>query len=181
MKIKRSRKVGFCFVIFSCFFNFNSTSHAGFRDDHALAWVNLDGAADQFGIDQKIVDFANADRIDSICGINWTRNNSILYIKKRPQKITDSLLHRVFFDQEKSAFKELSNVLRNFRDNDAEVYDGLDGVIIYSSKNGPRMMSFTKGGKKVMERSLKFDSSKLRTEDIEQSFCALMPPITRAP
>jgi hypothetical protein len=169
------------FLIFSFLFIFGPTSHAGFRDDHALAWVNLDGASDHFRVDQKIIDFANSDRIDSMCGINWTRNSSVLYIKTRPKKLTDSLLHRVFFDQEKSAFKELSDMLRSFRDENAEVHDGLDGVMIYSSKNGPRMMSFTKGKKKVVEYSLKSNSSKLKTNDIEEAFCALMPPITRAP
>jgi len=160
-------------------FLLSTTSFAGFRDDHFVAWVNLGGVDDQ-EITRKIDDFANSDRIDLVCDINWKNNDSILYVKTRPAGITDELVRKVFLKRDESSFLKLSNALRSFRDVDANVRHGLDGVVVYSGGRAPRMMSFTTGERRIKTRSIELKSSS-ETKDVEDAFCAVLPPIVRAP
>lgn len=161
-------------------FSFSQISFAGFRDDHFIAWINLGRGADDQEMTKKIVDFANSDRIDFACRINWSNNDSILYVGARPLGVTDELIREVFFEKNKASFLKLSHALRSFRDPDANVRHGLDGVIFYSGGSFPRMMSFTTGGKRIKVYPIELKASS-EAKDVEGAFCALLPPITRAP
>lgn len=178
MKTIRGRVFGRCFV--AVLFFLSASSFAGFRDDHFVAWVSLGGGADDQEVSRKIDEFANSDRMNSVCRINWTGNDSILYLNARIPGVTNELIRKVFFMRDAPSFLKLSRALRSFRDSKANVHDGLDGVIFYDGEKTFRMMSFTAGarGVKTYPIALKTSSS---AENIEGAFCKLLPPITRAP
>lgn len=129
---------------------------------------------------EKIKNFANSDRIDSACDIQWKNNDSILYFNNRRLKISDDLLRRVFMERDGESFAELSRALRSFRHLERNVRDGLDGMIFYDGEKSFRMMSFTVGSRKVKTYPQLLKASS-KTKEIERAFCSLLPPITRAP
>lgn len=174
------RKLFFAFAVAIFLFGRPLSSFAGYRDDHFIAWISLGKGVDDQEITKKISDFANGDRIDSACKINWSNNDSILYVETRPLGVTDELIRKVFFEKDKASFLKLSHALRSFRDVDANVRHGLDGVVFYSGGNFPRMMSFTTGKKRIKVHPVELKASSAAT-DIEDAFCAVLPPIVRAP
>jgi len=159
---------------------FPVNSFAGSRSDHFAAWINFETTANGKSISKIIDSFANSDRIDSTCNINWENNDSILYMNSHRLKIPAELIKRVFIEKDSSSFEELSRALRSFRDFDANVRDGLDGLVFYEEENSLRMMSFTTG-----QRKIKVYPSILKAstdpKKIESAFCTLLPPIVRAP
>ncbi len=159
---------------------FPVNSFAGSRSDHFAAWINLETTANGKAISKIINGFANSNRIDSTCNIEWENNDSLLYLNSRQLKIPAELTRRVFIERDNSSFKELSLILRSFRDPDANVRDGLDGLFFYDEENSLRMMSFTTG-----QRKIKVYPSILKASTdprkIERAFCTLLPPIVRAP
>jgi len=165
------------FVI-SIFLSFDS--FAGSRSDHFIAWSSLgsDGVSQE--IAEKIKNFANSDRIDFACDIQWKNNDSILYLNNRVLKIPDDLLRKVFIERDAESFSALSHALRSFRHPERNVRDGLDGIVFYDGERSFRMMSFTVGARSVKTYPQAFKAS-AKTKEIERAFCSLLPPITRAP
>lgn len=157
-----------------------SDSFAGSRSDHFIAWSSLGSNEVGQEIMEKIKDFANSDRIDFACDIQWRNNDSILYLNNRRLKIPDDLLRRVFMERDGESFAELSRTLRSFRHLERNVGDGLDGMIFYDGEKSFRMMSFTVGARKVKTYPQLLKASS-KTKEIERAFCSLLPPITRAP
>lgn len=172
------RTAGAWFISTTLFFS--TISFAGYRSDHFVAWINLGKNADGRTISKVIDNFANSDRIDSICNIKWKNNDSLLYLNSRQLKIPPELIKRVFFEKDTSSFDEMTRILRSFRDPDANVRDGLDGLFFYDEENSSRMMSFTTGRRKinVYPSTLKASTD---PKKIERAFCILLPPIVRAP
>lgn len=155
-------------------------SFAGSRSDHFIAWGSLGSDVVSQEMVEKIKNFANSDRIDSVCDIQWRNNDSILYFNNRKLKISDDLLGRVFMERDGESFAELSRTLRSFRHLERNVRDGLDGMIFYDGEKSFRMMSFTVGSRKVKTYPQLLKASS-KTKEIERAFCSLLPPITRAP
>lgn len=159
---------------------FSMDSFAGARSDHFVAWSSIGSDPGNRELVEKIKEFANSDRIDSICGIQWKNNDSILYFNNRVLKIPDDLLRKVFIEHNTESFPALSRALRSFRHPERNVRDGLDGIIFYDGERSFRMMSFTVGARSVKTYPQALKAS-AKTKEIERAFCSLLPPITRAP
>ncbi|UVH58081.1 hypothetical protein NWF24_01330 [Variovorax paradoxus] len=155
-------------------------SFAGFRDDHFVAWISLGKGANSREVSRKIDEFANSDRVNSTCKINWTGNDSMLYLNATIPGVSDKLIKGLFIERDGSYFPKINHALRNFRDAEANVRDGLDGIIFYDGEQSFRMMSFTAGRRGIKTYPLILNASS-KAEEIESAFCALIPPITRAP
>ena len=165
------KRLLFSFSIACLFSGFSLHSFAGYRDDRLVVWVNLNEGQNKMLINNLIREFIESGRIDKECGVKWSDWGSILYMKKRPTGITDELIKKVF----------LENLLKSFRDPEREIKEGLDGIIVYSGKNSPKMMNFVTGRKKIKTFHLASNKSSPSTRDVEDAFCVLLPPVTRAP
>ena len=102
-------------------------------------------------------------------------------MKKRPDGITNELIRKVFIEKDGSSLRRLNYLLKSFKDAGNGVDEGLDGVVVYSNKGGPHMMNFITGRKKIKSYSLALNNSLVRAQDVEEAFCVLLPPTTRAP
>lgn len=71
MNLLRRRVVGM--VAFAIYTFLPIDSFAGSRSDHFVAWGSLGGGVENQEIAGKIKEFANSDRIDSACGIQWKK------------------------------------------------------------------------------------------------------------
>lgn len=167
-------------IAFAAFVFVPFDSLAGSRSDHFIAWGSLGSDEISQDVAGKIKEFANSDRIDSICGIQWKNNDSILYLNNRVLKIPHDLLRKVFIEHNTESFPALSRALRSFRHPERNVRDGLDGIIFYDGERSFRMMSFTVGARSVKTYPQAFKAS-AKTKEVERAFCSLLPPIVRAP
>ncbi|HEX7866852.1 MAG TPA: hypothetical protein VF555_17990 [Variovorax sp.] len=102
-------------------------------------------------------------------------------MKKRPPGITDDLVKKVFIEKDRVSLKHLNRFLKSFRDAEREIDEGLDGIMVYSRKNGPKMMNFVTGRKKIKTFEMRSGDASPSAGDIEDAFCVLLPPVTRAP
>ncbi|WP_418118145.1 hypothetical protein [Variovorax sp. 350MFTsu5.1] len=159
----------------------SSQSFAGYRDDRLVVWVNLDESPGRELINKMVKDFVESGRVDAECGVSWHEWGSVLYMKKRPPGITDELIRKVFIEKDRKSLQYLNRFLKSFRDADREIDEGLDGVIVYSKKNGPKMMNFVTGRKKIKTFEMRPGDASPSARDIEDAFCVLLPPVTRAP
>jgi len=175
------KKVFIIFVVIFSFFWCPVSSFAGYRSDRLVVWINLEKDHDAFDVDGVIVNFIRSGRIDLECGVDWKDGGSMLYMKKRPVGITNDLAWKVFLKKDKVALRHLNYLLKSFRDAENGVDEGLDGVVIYSNKNGPHMMNLVAGKKKIKSYPLTSNNASLTAQDVEEAFCILLPPVTRAP
>jgi len=155
-------------------------SLAGYAGGPYVVWVNLDLSSEKEEINQVIANFATSKSIN--CNGEWKRGDSLLYMKKRPPLISNSLIEKVFLKKSNSEKKRLNLALRGYKDIEFQHYEGLDGVIVYANENGAKkMMSLTTGKKKIESVTLASHGRSPAKGDIEEAFCALLPPITRRP
>jgi len=167
-------------IAFATFIFLPFNSFAGSRSDHFISFGSLGSDEVSQEIAEKIKEFVNGDRIDSVCGIQWKNNDSVLYFNHRVLKIPDDLLRKVFIERDIDSFPVLSHALRSFRHPERNVRDGLDGMVFYDGEKSFRMMSFTVGARRVKTYPQVLTAS-AKTKEIERAFCSLLPPITRAP
>ncbi|WP_432728051.1 hypothetical protein [Variovorax sp. W6] len=168
-------------VVLLAFSSLPFTSLAGYRDDRLVMWVNLDEGSGGLDVSSTIREFIRSGRIDKECGVDWAAWGSALYMKKRPAGITNDLIKEVFLEKNKASLDKLDRLLRTFRDSENGVDEGLDGVVVYAGKKYPRMMNFVVGGKKIKTYKMTSDKSDPTIREIEEAFCVLLPPVTRAP
>lgn len=142
-------------------------------------WVNLDHSSDKERINKVISSYATSKPVN--CDGLWRMGDSLLYMKKRPPLIDDYLVDGVFLKKEIAQRKRLNAALKNYKDADFRINDGLDGVIMYTTQGIPRMMRLTTGKNRIESITLALRDGRPLKEDIEDAFCALLPPITRAP
>lgn len=142
-----------------------------------VVWVNLDLTIEGQRSNQIVRDFASSRSTD--CNGNWS-TQSLLYMVKRPPLIDDNLIRDVFLKGDISRKKRLHYLLRNYKD--PEAYDGFDGVMVYA-RNGEevKIMSLTTGRSKISTYTAAINHRPPKPESIKDAFCALLPPITRAP
>lgn len=175
------RELFFAFAVACFLFGCHLRSFAGYRDDRLVVWVNLERDSQGVNVNEVIANFIRSGRIDSSCDVHWKGWGSILYMKKRPNGITDDLIRKVFVQKDGSSLRRLNHLLKSFKDTEVGVDEGLDGVVVYSSKGGPHMMNFITGRKKIKSYSLASNNSLVKAQDVEEAFCVLLPPTTRAP
>lgn len=162
-------------------YGFPLRSFAGYRDDRLVVWVNLDESPHREVVNKVIKEFVESRRVDAECGVHWREWGSTLYMKKRPAGITDDLVKKAFLEKDRVSLRQLNRFLKSFRDAEREVDEGLDGIMVYSRKNGPRMMNFVTNRKKIKTFEMRSDGASPSAQDIEDAFCVLLPPVTRAP
>lgn len=166
-------------VFFAVLLNISFQAFAGYAGGPYVVWVNLDRSSEGERVDKIVADYATAKAVN--CAGRWKMGDSLLYMKKRPLLITDDLVEDVFIRKNWSQKKRLSSALRNYKDIDFHHYDGLDGIIVYTTESGAKMMSLTTGKRKIESVAIASHSRPPVKGDIEDAFCALLPPITRAP
>lgn len=166
-------------VFFAVLLNIPFQSFAGYAGGPYVVWVNLDHSSEGKRVDKVIADYATAKSVN--CAGRWKMGDSLLYMKKRPLLINDDLIEDVFLRKNSGQKKRLSSALRTYKDVDFHHYDGLDGIIVYTAEGGGKMMSLTTGKRKIESVVIASHGKPPVKEDIEDAFCALLPPITRAP
>jgi hypothetical protein len=142
-----------------------------------VVWVNLDSSIQGGKVNQIIEDFI--DKKSTRCHGNWFPGISLLYMKKRPPRISKALIKDVFLNKKRGQRIVLDLALKNYKDDDA--YDGFDGVIVYANSIHPRMMRLTTGQQNIETFILSMNGEMPERKDIEAAFCVLLPPITRSP
>ncbi|RSZ32701.1 MULTISPECIES: hypothetical protein [unclassified Variovorax] len=170
---KLLRQGALLFVVLFPIFSF-----AGYAGGPYVVWVNLDRSSDGKEVDRIIVDFLANKSVE--CDGQWKMGDSLLYMKRRPPSIDDGLVRDVFLGKKKTKMKQLDAALRSYRDAEFPHHDGLDGIIVYSRQPEMKIMSFTVRTRRVESVAVASQGNIPMKEDVEEAFCALLPPITRA-
>ena len=158
-------------------FGFGTLALAGSVSGPNVVWVNLDQSGDAERVNNIVASFVN--NRETSCHGNWFPGVSLLYMKKRPQQISDELVWDVFLRKKSSQRKRLNLALREYKD--AAAYDGFDGIIVYSRSKNSTMMRLTTGKNKIEKFALSINGKTPEKQDVEDAFCVLLPPITRLP
>lgn len=166
-------------MFFAVLLNIFPQASAGYAGGPYVVWVNLDHSSEGERVDRIIANHATAKSVS--CSGQWKMGDSLLYMKKRPAAIGDELVKDVFLGKNKNQKKRLSSALRRYKDADFGHYDGLDGIIVYAAGGEAKMMSLTTGKNKIESVTVASHGNSPMKEDVEDAFCALLPPITRAP
>ena len=156
-----------------------SIAVAGDAGGPYVVWVNLDRSLNKSVVDQMIADFVVRKSIN--CDDQWKLGDSLLYMKRRPALIDDGLVRDIFLKKSKAKLKHLNAALKNYRDDEFPHHEGLDGLIVYTGQPEMKMMSFTRGRHRIESLAIASKGDVPSKEDVEEAFCALLPPITRAP
>ena len=144
----------------------HAAAGAGSVEGPYVAWVNLSDNPKL--IDTRIRDYVNSDKAEKDC---WG-HSGLLYMRRKPAGLTKEFVRQAVVDKDPKALRALNKLLKQPFD---ELDAGMDGVIVYDDANGPRLYSLTTGHKKV-------DAYKLPDlSHLGKGFCAVLPPITRAP
>lgn len=153
---------------------------AGYAGGPYVVWVNFDHPSSKENTNKIIAEFAISKSVN--CDGNWKVGDSLLYMKKRPPLIDNELVESVFLKNDKPSKKRLNYALKNYKDIELQHLEGLDGIIVYTSVNDTKkMMSLTTGKRKIQSVTLASHGRPPAKADIEDAFCALLPPITRLP
>ena len=150
---------------------------AGIVGNLNVLWINLD------------VYDANADKIIPKIietGCPEMRNELILYIKKRPQQLTNELVSKAFLKDDAVALSKLKRALVTFRDENipgpkGDQIKGLDGVLVYTSKPYPQLMTLTtprRRDENIVAIKVKMP---FNPQDFQEQFCSMLPDLTRRP
>ncbi len=105
----------------------------------------------------------------------WVRGGGLIYMKKRPRGMDDTLIKRAVLQGKLAAKKGLSKALLTYHDDEV---NGFDGVVVYVNRPSPRFASMT-------AKSLAIGSQTVadvhNAKDVELAFCAVKPDVVRAP
>lgn len=148
-----------------------SLALAGSLSGPYVVWVNLDGEAGK-AVDARIKAVADT----SICEGEWL-NHPLLYTVQRPPLITNQVVKKAFIARDPVALKQIKTALRRYKDEDVGD-DGMDGIYVYTSHGGPRLMSLPTQARRIKSYPVSLDPNDDR---IEKAFCAALPPIKRKP
>jgi hypothetical protein len=139
---------------------------AGSVEGPYIVWMNLGGVQGQRADDQ-IKAFVNGEQ--RLC---W-EEGALLYMRQRPPGITPALVRRALQQGEPAAQGRLRHLLRQPFDD----LPGFDGVVAYSDRGAPRLMSLGMRGPVRSERVL----SATGEEAWGATFCRILPPVSRRP
>ena len=175
--LKTLRRLRKKFPLFLLTIFFFTPAFAGSVSGPNVVWVNLDSSSEGEKINKIIANFV--DNKLTRCHGNWFPGTSLIYMKRRPPKISDALIKNIFLNARNDQKRILNSALKNYSDEYA--YDGFDGIIVYENSTRARMMRLTTGRRKIETFTLSKNGEKPERQDIEAAFCVLLPPITRAP
>jgi hypothetical protein len=159
-------KVKFLFIWVSALLS--SYAHAGLViDGPFVIWVNL--SQQPSPVDHKIRSFLNSGK--ARC---WPEE-ALIFMVSKPKAITPDLVNRALIKRETAAIRRLNVLMKRPY---GEAHDGFDGIVAYHDKPSAIMYSLTTGHRKIEES--KIDLA-LDPDDVEGSFCAVVPEISRGP
>lgn len=153
-------------------------AQAGYIDQLNVLWVNLD-AGQAVHIDKTVSTTVRQ-------GCEGQERQVILYMRKRPSQITDDLVSKAFIEEDAGALARLKRALVDYRDEDipgakGDEQKGLDGIIVYSSKPSPRLISLTTPRNYKKKVSYAEVASPFDAKSFSDLFCVSLPPLTRRP
>lgn len=146
---------------------YGAAAYAGYISLPSLVFVNLD-ERNRPDINEYLRRIINSG---PKC---WNGNSTLFYMKRRPPALTNQLVARAVADN-RSALSKLSKILLTYRD---EEINGFDGLIVFSSTPEPRLIGISAGPHPMESFALASTSNQ---DDVEDAFCAVMPPVIRRP
>lgn len=152
------------------FFSISTTfCYAGDPGGPNIVWVNLDGH------DTQPIDIVIKKIILAKNPMCWNASQSYIYMKTRPEGITDILVTQALIKRNSIATKKLNYLLKQYNDS---TVNGFDGLIAYTPNPRPTMIGLTTGRKKPL---IDFIEDPKNTNHVEASFCMVMPDIVTKP
>ena len=143
-------------------------AHAGSVEGgpHVI-WINLSALPGP--IDQRIKAYLDSD------AMACASEGAITFMRKNPAAITPDLVERAMLKRDPLALKTLRRLITiPFGD----AHNGFDGVVVYTDQPSPRMLALTHDVKQIDLRKI---ASPTAAGVLEAAFCAIRPPIARAP
>ena len=120
---------------------------------------------------QFLHDFNQSEPDNRFCG--EYSDQRLLYVHERPIGFSNSLLTEALIEKDSLARKKLIGLVRNLRDDG--ISDGIDGVVVFTTKGGTKIISFDVHGK-TKEARVKSPNDKT---SFIKSFCAVLPEVFR--
>jgi hypothetical protein len=143
-------------------------AHAGTVEDGPyVVWVNL--SRHPARIDEKIRSFVSSGKARCL------PSTAVLFMRIKPKAITRNLVTGALVNKDKVSIKRLNAIMKRSY---GEARDGFDGIVAYTDATPAVMYSLTTGRTKIEHSTINL---KLDPQDIEGSFCAVVPEISRGP
>jgi hypothetical protein len=105
----------------------------------------------------------------------WNGTSALIYVSTRPKNLTDDLVRKAVIKHDPKAIKLIGSILLSYKDDEVR---GFDGLVALVDDSGPRLISITAGRTRVRSFAL-FNTDNVH--DIEDAFCAVIPPVVRKP
>jgi hypothetical protein len=148
-------------------------ANAGFPSGPYIVWVDLEEGRN-LQMTVKLLSYIKNLKPNTFCGD--TAAGWILYIHSRPDGITNALVENALVNNNDKSKKNLLSLINNYRDKITETNEGLDGVILYSSKGEGRLVSMDAKGKTLSIPYGKYSEEK---NEFPKKFCEINPKIYR--
>jgi hypothetical protein len=128
--------------------------------------VNL---SDNAGIEQKIKDIVDTGNISC-----WNPDAE-LFIRRRPQGMTNNLILSGLIQKQKASIRKLDKLLRK---PDGDIDKGYDGIVVYVEKPKRKFITLVSTFLSTIDTDIPLST----TEDgLIKAFCEALPPVTRKP
>ena len=105
----------------------------------------------------------------------WSGSSALIYISKRPSRITNELVRQALLKNDANAKRSLGKILISYSDEEVR---GFDGLIAFVGEPNPRLISLTSGRTRLESFAL-FNTD--NTTGLEDAFCAVIPQVVRKP
>jgi hypothetical protein len=156
------------FLLLSISFLWSALARAGTVENGPyVVWVNL--SPQPTLIDKKIRSYVTSGKAPC-----WPLT-ALLFMRNKPPAITRDLVTRALVQKDKLSIKRLNAILKQSY---GEARDGFDGIVAYSDTTPAVMYSLTAGRTKIEHTKINLN---LDPNDVEGSFCAVVPEISRGP
>ena len=104
----------------------------------------------------------------------WDKPTSLLFIRDKPQALSDELVVRALVNGDEAAKDKLNSILKT--PFGADAIGGFDGIMLYADKPSPRLYSMGIGDRTVKAADVGQGAGK---ESLEARFCELIPVAKR--
>ena len=143
------------------------SAQAGWVEGPYVVWVNLPKTQ---AVDARIKAFVDADREQC-----WS-DGALLYMRKRPEGVTDELARQAVVERQPQAQARLRQLL----DRGVDELPALDGLVVYwqGPQGQPMMGSWSRLKGRVRHASALGAQGQLA---LSETFCQVLPPISRKP
>lgn len=112
--------------------------------------------------------------ISSEDGACWDKPTSLLFIRDKPQAISDELVVRALINRDEAAKDQLNSILKT--PFGADAIGGFDGIMLYTDKPSARLYSMGIDDRTVKVADIGKGAGK---ESLETRFCEVIPVAKR--